>query len=98
MDSDSTLALVLLQSGGALRVPIRCAARILGLQVQTIRNRLVLGTWPLHRHIEGRRVYFDAREIAAMIDCGLTERTASHAPAAPRRGRPYKSLRAQRCA
>lgn len=93
MDEKSTLDLVLRQSGGALRVPLKCAASILGLEPQTIRNRLALGTWPLHRHVEGRRIFFDARDLAAMVDGVDLDEASGKGFGARRRGRPHKSPR-----
>ena len=93
MESTLTLELVLRQSGGALRVPLKLAASILGLEAQTIRNRLALGSWPLRRHVDGRRIFFDARDSAAMVD-GIDCGDAAGRPAgATRRGRPHKAPR-----
>lgn len=88
----TTLELVLCQSGGALRVSLKCAAVILGVEVQTIRNRLSRGDWPLRRHVEGRRVFFHARDLANFVDGNLFPNDADERLPAPRRGRPPKAL------
>ncbi|HZW25723.1 MAG: hypothetical protein K2P67_05770 [Gallionellaceae bacterium] len=63
-----TLDLVLRQSGGAILVPLKTTATILGLAPQTVRNRMWMGTFsiaPVHR---GKSVFFRAGDIAAEID------------------------------
>lgn len=95
VESTLTLDLVLRQSGGALRVPLKLAASILGLEAQTIRNRLALGTWPLRRHVEGRRIFFDARDVAAMVDGVCCSDSIDRSTETARRGRPYKAPRSR---
>jgi len=66
----NSLELVLRLSGGAVRVPLKRVAAILGIEPHTIRNRRALGTFPIASLPEanGGRVYFDVREIAAYLD------------------------------
>ena len=81
-----TLELILRQSNGALLVPLKKAAGLIGREPQTIRNQLNLGSCPLVPIRLGRSVLFQATEIAALID-GLAAPSAPQ----PRRGRPRKS-------
>ena len=80
-----TLELILRQSNGALLVPLKKTAGLIGREPQTLRNQLNLGTCPLVPLKLGRSVFFQATEIAALID-GLVPSAPQ-----PRRGRPRKS-------
>lgn len=78
-----TLELVLRQSNGAILIPLKRAAGILGREPQTIRNQLSLGKCPLSPVRMGRSVFFRADDLAREIDQARTQ--------APRRGRPTKA-------
>lgn len=65
-----TLELVLRLSNGAIRIPLKKSAYILGLEPQTIRNRMHEGKWPVQPIREGRNVYFHATDVAQLIDDG----------------------------
>jgi hypothetical protein len=65
-----TLQLVLRRSNGAIRIALKKTAFILGLEPQTIRNRMSKQTWPLDPIREGRSVYFHAVDVAGLIDAG----------------------------
>lgn len=71
----SMLELLLKQTGGAFRVPLKIVATILGIDPQTIHNQLYKGTFPL-RPLDSRghhkRVYFDLLELAAYLERGST--------------------------
>jgi hypothetical protein len=79
-----TLELVLRQSNGAILIPLKRAATILGREPQTIRNQLSLGKCPLIPVRMGRSVFFRADDLAREID---QARTQQH----NRRGRPTKA-------
>ena len=49
-------------------VSITQAAKVLGLSVSTIRNRLRSGVWPCHRFGE-RTIRIDLNELAAFTRC-----------------------------
>lgn len=66
----NTLELVLRLSDGAISIPLKKTAHILGLEPQTIRNRMHEGRWPLPPIRQGRNVYFHAQDIADLIDTG----------------------------
>lgn len=85
---ETTLDLVLRVTGGAALVPLKKTALFLGLEPQTIRNRLRLGTWPLPKIKQGGRVYFGAPAVASYAaSVGLVGLTAEAPPVAgPRRG------------
>lgn len=85
---ETTLDLVLREARGAVRVPLKRAATILGLEAQTLRNQLSQGRCSLTPLRDGRSVFFSAQEIAEKIDAGRQ--------AAPRRGRPSNAERAAR--
>lgn len=78
-----TLSLVLRLSNGAAQVPLKKTAFILGLEPQTIRNRLCAGTWRLTPLYFGRNVYFHATDIAELIDRGRYVPTEPTRPTAP---------------
>lgn len=80
-----TLELVLRQSNGAILIPLKRAATILGREPQTIRNQLTLGKCRLVPVRQGRSVFFRADDVAAEIDRAATP--------ALRRGRPTKAER-----
>lgn len=82
-----TLELVLRQSNGALLIPLKRAAGILGREPQTLRNQLSLGTCAIQPVRQGRSVFFRATDIAVEID------KAEVAP--PKRGRPTKASKAK---
>lgn len=66
-----TLDLVLRASGGVALIPLKKTALILGLEPQTIRNRMSMGHWPMQATYQGRNVFFTAENIAEYIDrCG----------------------------
>lgn len=85
MQKLSTLDLVLQISQGALLVPLKKTATILGLETQTIRNRLCEQRFELSPVKIGRINYFRVADIAAFID------SSSKATEKPARGRPRKS-------
>lgn len=74
------LDLVLRLSNGAILVPLKRAASILGLEPQTLRNQLHLGTCRLEPRRRGRNVFFTAVDLALEIDRDP-----------PQRGRPRKA-------
>lgn len=78
-----TLELVLRQSNGAILIPLKRAAVLMGREPQTIRNQLNLGKCPLEPVRQGRSVFFHAADIARAIDGGRVT--------TPRRGRPTKA-------
>lgn len=62
------LDVVLHLSGGAFRVPLCTAAKILGIEPQTIYNRRAVGKWPLQPLADDSgRVFFRADDIATML-------------------------------
>lgn len=84
-----TLELILRQSNGAILIPLKRAAGILGREPQTIRNQLSLGKCPIAPVYMGRSVFFRADDLAQEID------KAQQQPK-PRRGRPSKAQQASR--
>ena len=84
-----TLDLVLRQSNGAILIPLKRAAGILGREPQTIRNQLSLGKCPLSAVRMGRSVFFRADDLAREID-------QAQAQPRPKLGRPSKSTIAKR--
>ncbi|OWY31878.1 hypothetical protein [Herbaspirillum aquaticum] len=86
MQQISTLDLVLRSSGGALLVPLKKTADILGLEPQTIRNRLCTKTFELVPVRIGRMNYFRIADIASLIDATIAKSCDK-----PKRGRPPKS-------
>lgn len=78
-----TLELVLRQSNGAILIPLKRAATILGREPQTIRNQLTLGKCSLVPVRLGRSVFFRADDLAAEIDRAATPALS--------RGRPTKA-------
>lgn len=86
MQQISTLDLVLRSSGGALLVPLKKAATILGLEAQTIRNRLCAQTFELAPVKIGRQNFFKIEDIASLIDSSITISGNK-----PKRGRPRKA-------
>ena len=84
-----TLDLVLRQSNGAILIPLKRAAGILGREPQTIRNQLSLGKCSLSVVRMGRSVFFRADDLAREID-------QAQAQPRPKRGRPSKSELAKR--
>lgn len=85
----TTLDIVLRLSNGAMLVPLKRAATLLGREPQTIRNQLSLGKCSLSPVRKGRNVFFRAIDIANEID-------QSDQPQLPRRGRPTKAERAKK--
>jgi len=81
----TTLDLVLTITHGALLVPLKKTATILGLETQTIRNRLCEKKFELCPVKIGRLNFFRAADIAKFIDA------SSQATEKPARGRPRKS-------
>jgi hypothetical protein len=65
-----TLELVLRQSNGAILIPLKRAAGLIGREPQTLRNQLTLGKCPFEPVREGRSVFFRATDIANFIDGG----------------------------
>ncbi|HZW11915.1 MAG TPA: helix-turn-helix domain-containing protein [Noviherbaspirillum sp.] len=90
MNQLSTLDLVLQISQGALLVPLKKTATILGLETQTIRNRLCEKRFELSPVKIGRLNYFRVADIAAFID------SSSQVSEKPARGRPRKSAVARK--
>lgn len=90
MKQVSTLELVLQLSHGALLVPLKKTAAILGLETQTIRNRLCEKRFELSPVKIGRLNYFRVADIAQFIDAS-TPQTPK-----PVRGRPRKSAIARK--
>jgi hypothetical protein len=86
----TTLDLVLQISQGALLVPLKKTATILGLETQTVRNRLCEKRFELSPVKIGRLNYFRVADIAAFID------SSSQATKKPARGRPRKSAVARK--
>jgi hypothetical protein len=85
MKQPTTLELVLLLSNGALLVPLKKTASILGMEVQTLRNQRREGRFPLDAvGPSGTRVFFSARDIANLLE----NPTDSHPQKG--RGRPTK--------
>lgn len=82
-----TLELVLRQSNGAILIPLKRAAGILGREPQTLRNQLSLGICPITPVRVGRSVFFRADDLAENID------KAQQQPM-PRRGRRSKAQKA----
>jgi len=82
----STLDLVLRISQGALLVPLKKTATILGLETQAIRNRLCEKRFELHPVKIGRRNFFRVADIAQFVDA------SSQSAVNPIRGRPRKSV------
>jgi hypothetical protein len=87
MQEITTLDLVLRITGGALLVPLKKTATILGLETQTIRNRLSEKTFELVPVKVGRLNFFRVNDIARLID------TSVEVTKKPARGRPRKSAR-----
>jgi len=90
MKQFSTLDLVLQISQGALLVPLKKTATILGLETQTIRNRLCENRFELNPVKIGRLNFFRVADIAQFIDASTQIKTK------PARGRPRKSAVAAR--
>jgi hypothetical protein len=86
----STLDLVLQISQGALLVPLKKTATILGLETQTIRNRLCEKRFELCPVKIGRLNFFRVADIAQFIDA------SSQVTEKPTRGRPRKSTVARK--
>jgi predicted DNA-binding transcriptional regulator AlpA len=86
MNKLTTLEIVLQLSHAALLVPLKKTASILGLEPQTIRNRLSEGRFELSPVRIGRNVFFHAGDIAQLIDSAKTRSAPT-----PTRGRPRKS-------
>lgn len=86
MEYELILVLVLRLSQGSLRVPLKRAATILGLEPQTLRNQLSLGICDLEPLKDGRSVFFLATDLARKIEVTLPKR----------RGRPTNAQRAAR--
>lgn len=85
-----TLELVLRLSNGAILIPLKRAAGILGREPQTVRNQLSLGKFPIPPVRVGRSVFFRADDIALEID------KSKVAPPKKRRGPPTRAERAAR--
>lgn len=85
--ASTTLILVLQLSNGALLVPLKKAASILGLEIQTVRNRMSEQKFELTPIKIGCRIFFRAEDIAHLIDA----RRTPDANTRPTRGRPKKS-------
>lgn len=83
-----TLDLVLRESNGAVLIPLKTAARILGREAQTIRNQLCLGKCLLSPLRMGRSVFFRADDVARQIDLAGVQ-------SGPKRGRPTKAEKAK---
>jgi len=78
-----TLELVLLLSNGAILIPLKRAAGILGREPQTLRNQLCLGKCPIPPVRMGRSIFFRADDLAREIDKPQKQR-----------GRPTKASKA----
>lgn len=87
MQEVTTLDLVLRITGGALLVPLKKTATILGLETQTIRNRLCEKTFELVPVKVGRLNFFRVNDIARLIDA------STEIAKKPTRGRPRKSTK-----
>lgn len=68
MAQQSTLDLVLQITQGALLVPLKKTAAILGLETQTVRNRLCEKRFQLAPVKIGSRNFFRVSDIAQLID------------------------------
>jgi hypothetical protein len=90
MAQQSTLDLVLQVSQGALLIPLKKTASILGLEPQTVRNRLTEKRFELAPVKIGSRNFFRVSDIAKLIDASAA--TAS----TPKPGRPRKSSKASK--
>lgn len=84
-----TLALVLRQSHDAILIPLKRTAEIIGLEAQTLRNRICLGTCPFPPHRKGRQIFFHATDVARYIDDGA----GNNLPQKTRRGAPSNDER-----
>ncbi|MYM25618.1 hypothetical protein GTP46_23585 [Duganella sp. FT135W] len=85
MSQPTTLDLVLQISQGALLVPLKKTAAILGLETQTVRNRLCEKRFQLDPVKIGSRNFFRVSDIAQLIDASAMKEST------PTRGRPRKS-------
>lgn len=65
---NTTLDLVLRQSGGAMQFPSRVGAAILGWSPATIRNMIWQGRLPLPHYTIRGRTYFLAEDVANYLD------------------------------
>lgn len=90
-----TLELVLRQSNGAILIPLKKAAGMLGREPQTWRNQIskhkcVVSPVRLEPIYKGRGVFFHAIDLATGID------KVDALPECPRRGRPSKAEKMRR--
>ncbi|MDR3413335.1 MAG: hypothetical protein P4L87_20675 [Formivibrio sp.] len=88
-----TLDIVLRQSKGALLVPLKTTADLIGLEAQTLRNQLSEGRCaflPIKKKNKYERTLFDARDIAHYIDARRSAGTPEQ-----KRGRPTIKERRQ---
>lgn len=96
MNNSIMLDHVLRESNGALLVPLKVTAKILGLEPQTIRNNknYIAGhSTSLTGMKCGSRVFFNALDIADYID---NQDQAFSSERIVKRGRPRKSSQATR--
>ncbi|WP_075257560.1 hypothetical protein [Herbaspirillum camelliae] len=96
MQQISTLDLVLRSSGGALLVPLKKTADILGLEPQTIRNRLCAKTFELVPVRIGRMNYFKIADIASLIDSTVAISGGKRKPGRPRKSEAQRASLHQR--
>lgn len=91
----SSLDLILAQSQGQLLLSLEESAKIAGISLQTLRNRLVDGCAPFPTLKQGRRRYVHARDLAAYIDslqnAHFPTLPVTPAPVRRKRGRPTKA-------
>ena len=80
-----TEALLLVQFGGRLNVPVVAAGHALGLARQTVRNRITAGTFPVPTFLVGSRRFVRLFDLASFIDA-LGTSVLAHG-----RGRPTKA-------
>lgn len=77
-------------------VPLKKSAVLLGLEPQTIRNRMSLGRWPIQPVRQGRRVYFLQADLEKYLKglgaCPIASAAPTPVPAR-RRGAPTAAER-----
>jgi len=81
----STLQILLARFHGQILIPFTSAAEAAGIQIQTARNKLSSGTFPIKTVLNGSRRFIHVSDLADYIETLRAESSKS------KRGRPTKS-------
>ena len=89
-NTTSTLQILLANFNGQILIPFAPASECVGISVQTARNRLSNGTFPIPTKLVESRRFIHISDLANFVDSLPTSKPAVTEPTQVRRGRPPK--------